>query len=118
MLRVGELIAKGVPAEQIDQEVDAGFRDGQFSSPKKTGIAYMLKGDLEYDQHTQAITRMTTPPHYMIYAPQVTNMDIGVDPTRPQKGFTPIWVYDGYSGGTRVAYIMVLAAKEGPEHAH
>jgi hypothetical protein len=117
MLRVGELIAKDSGAEQIEHEVDAGFREGRFSSPGKSGIAYMLEGDLGFDEKSQTITKALFPPHYMIYAPGVSNADIGVDPRKAQERHAP-WVYAGYSGGTRIAYLMVMAAKEGGVAAH
>ena len=109
MLRVGELLAKSSPAEQIRRDIDAGFSTGRFTSPKKTGIAYMLAGDIPYDPETKRIGKPIFPPHFMLYAPGVTNTDIGTggapglsDPQLPA-------VYSGYSGGTRTAYIIIMA---------
>jgi hypothetical protein len=112
MLRAGELIAKGTSAEEIKRDIDAGFSDGRFSSPKKAGIAYMLKGDLQFDPKTRTISKTLYPPHYMIYAPGVTNEDIGVDVNSPKRNHAHPSVYDGYSGGTHTAYIIVLAAPD------
>src|SRR6185295_7841304 len=47
MLRVGELMSSGKTSDEIKRDIDAGFNDGRFSSPRKTGIAYMLRGDVE-----------------------------------------------------------------------
>lgn len=110
MLRVGELIARSVSAEEIKREIDAGFESGKFSSPQKAGIAYMLRGDLQFDPQTQKITKTLAPPHYMIYAPGLSNADIGMS-ARPQGSeFALPSVFAGYSGGTHTAYIIVHAA--------
>ena len=116
MLRVGELIAQGKTAAEIAQDIDAGFSEGRFSSPRKTGIAYMLRGDVQYDPKTKAIKALF-PPHYMIYAPGVTNKDIGMNPDASRKHPSLPFVYAGYSGGARTAYIIVIAAEDKP-HPH
>jgi len=117
MLRVGELLAQKKTADEIKRDIDAGFSAGRFSSPRKTGIAYMLRGDVQYDPKTQKIARTLFPPHYMIYAPGVTNSDIGMDPEAYKKSPGLPLVYSGYSGGSRTAYIIVIAT-EGPGHPH
>jgi hypothetical protein len=115
MLRVGELIARSVSADEIQRQIDSGFAAGLFSSPQKAGIAYMLRGDVEFDRSTGSITGTRFPPHYMIYAPKVTNADIGMDVADLESEFALPSVYAGYSGGERTAYIIVLAA---PRAAH
>lgn len=117
MLRVGELIARSASAEEIRRDVDSGFATGKFSSPRKTGIAYMLRGDLLFDPQTQRITKTAFPPHYMIYAPGVSSADIGMTAPSGESQFALPTVYAGYSGGTRTAYIIVLAAP-GAGHTH
>jgi hypothetical protein len=112
MLRVGELMAQGKTADEIKRDIDAGFSDGRFSSPRKTGIAYMLRGDLLYDPKTREITKTLFPPHYMIYAPGVTNADIGMNMDAYKRHPSLPLVYAGYSGGARTAYIIVMAAEE------
>src|ERR1700687_5433172 len=47
MLRVGELLAQRKSAAEIKSDIDAGFNDGRFHEPRKTGIAYMLAGDVK-----------------------------------------------------------------------
>lgn len=51
----------------------------------------------------------------MIYAPKVTNADIGMDVKDVESKFALPRVYAGYSGGERTAYVIVLAA---PQAAH
>jgi hypothetical protein len=115
-LRVGELIASGTPAAEIKKDIDTGFESGRFSSPSKAGIAYMLKGDLGYDPATGQITKTLFPPHYMIYAPGVTNADIGIDAAALKSNAGLPRIYAGYSGGPRTAYLIVPAAPGGHGH--
>jgi hypothetical protein len=117
MLRVGELMAQGKTADEIKHDIDAGFSAGRFSSPRKTGIAYMLRGDVQYDPKTKEIIKTLFPPHYMIYAPSVTNADIGMNMDAYKKHPSLPLVYAGYSGGTRTAYIIVMAAED-KGHSH
>lgn len=111
-LRVGELLAQGKTADEIKQDIDAGFSAGRFRSPRKAGIAYMLKGDVQYDPKTKEVSNTSFPPHYMIYAPGVTNADIGMSIDARKKYPSLPLVYSGYSGGTRTAYIIVMASED------
>jgi hypothetical protein len=117
MLRVGELMALGKTAKEIADDIRAGFDAGRFISPRKSGIAYMLRGDLQYDPKTKEISKTSFPPHYMIYAPGITNADIGVNADALKKSPSLPFVYAGYSGGARTAYIIVKAT-EGKGHTH
>src|SRR6185436_1243607 len=103
MLRVGELLAQKKTATEIKSDIDEGFSEGRFQSPAKTGIAYMLAGDVKFDRQTGKLSAVEFPPHYMIYAPAVTNKDIGVtsDGLKQTPGLP--FVYSGYSGGARTA---------------
>lgn len=112
MLRVGQLLSEGRTADEIKQDIDAGFSDGRFSSPRKTGIAYMLRGDVQYDPTIKGISKTLFPPHYMIYAPGVTNADIGMNMDAYKRRPSLPLVYAGYSGGARTAYIIVMATDD------
>lgn len=117
MLRVGELLAQGKTAEQIKFYIDAGFSEGRFISPRKTGVAYMLRGDVQYDPKTMTISKTLFPPHYMIYAPGVSNADIGMNMDAYKRNPSLPLVYSGYSGGSRTAYLIVMASeKKGHTH--
>lgn len=107
MLRVGELIAQEKSAAEITRDIDEGFAHGRFHSPAKSGIAYMLAGDVKFDPKTGQLSSTVFPPHYMIYAPGVTNADIGLSKEAKTPGLP--FVYSGYSGGARTAYIIVMA---------
>ena len=118
MLRVGQLLAEGKTADEIKKDIGAGFEDGRFSSPRKTGIAYMLRGDVHYDPKTKQIDKTSFPPHYMIYAPGVANDDIGISMDALRKHPSLPFVYSGYSGGVRTAYIIVIATGDDKGHSH
>ena len=116
MLRVGELMAQGKSANDIKREIDEGFSQGRFQSPAKTGIAYMLAGDIKFDSATGKLSTVAFPPHYMIYAPGVTNADIGFSRDAQTPGLP--FVYSGYSGNVRTAYIIVPANQSASHPAH
>lgn len=117
VLRVGELIAQGVSAKDIGQDIELGFQTGRFISPRRTGIAYMLSGDVIFDDQTQTVSETVFPPHYMIYAPGVSNEDIGMTDEAFQGNPSLPFIYDGYSGGSRTAYLIVVAS-DGVGHGH
>jgi hypothetical protein len=78
VLRFGELLRKGMPLEQIRNEIAEGFRTGKYISPRRPGVAYMLSGDVRnYNASTGQVESF--PPHVMFYAPNLTNADIGSD---------------------------------------
>lgn len=117
MLRVGELMAMAKTAREIAADIDEGFSGGRFVSPRKAGIAYMLRGDVQYDPATKQIGNTLFPPHYMLYAPGLTNADIGLSTDVRKDNPSLPFVYSGYSGGARTAYIIVVAAEhKGPAH--
>jgi hypothetical protein len=104
----GELLAHGKKPAEISRDIERGFDDGRFISPRKTGIAYMLSGDLRYDKKSKSATTLF-PPHYMIYATDVSNANIGL--TKEVQKQNPLlpFIYTGYSGGSRTAYLIILA---------
>lgn len=110
VLRVGELLAQGASAKDIEEVIEERFKEQQFISPRKTGIAYMLRGDVAFDRKTQRLSDTVFPAHYMIYAPGVSNADIGVTDAAIEENPALPFVYAGYSGGERTAYIIVLAS--------
>ena len=114
MLRVGELLAQRRTADDIKQDIDAGFRSGRFHSPQKAGIAYMLRGDVRYDPDTQTAGATQFPPHYMLYAPGLSEADIGIQSGIKNPDFALPSVYNGYSGQPHTTYIIIPAA---PGHA-
>jgi hypothetical protein len=107
MLRVGKLLAQNKSSADIKRDIDEGFAQGRFHSPAKAGIAYMLAGDVKFDPKTGQLSDTVFAPHYMVYAPGVTNADIGMSKEATTPGLP--FVYAGYSGGSKTAYIIVMA---------
>jgi hypothetical protein len=92
VLRVGELLAKGIPMPAIESEIAEGFRTGRYVAPRRPGVAYMLSdGNLDFDPSTGR-TRLF-PPHVMFYAPNLANEDIGS--TGDGSGGLPFIAYPG-----------------------
>jgi hypothetical protein len=77
----------------------------------------MLKGDVQYDPSTKTISKTSFPPHYMLYAPGISNTDIGMNMDAYRKNPSLPMVYSGYSGGARTAYIIIVAS-DGKTHSH
>ena len=107
ILRVGELLMQGKPMSEIDAEVAEGFRTGKYISPRRTGVAYMLSGDIcNYNPRTGKVESF--PPHIMFYAPNLTNADLGVTPEALEKDPSlPFVAYQGPHG-----FIIVLAGNK------
>lgn len=105
-LEQGRLRARGYTDNQAAKIIDSDYRSGRFKAPSRAGLAYMLSNDLiAYDAKT-ATTRMLYPPHIMIYAPYVTNDDIGVSKAFV-RNFSHVWVE---MPGRPDSYIIVPAA--------
>ena len=118
MLRVGELMSQGKSAAEIKRDIDEGFDSGRFHSPAKAGIAYMLAGDVKFDAKTGQLSDTEFPAHYMLYAPGVSNADIGVSGNALKQTPGLPFVYSGYSGGTKTAYIIVMANESAGHTTH
>jgi hypothetical protein len=113
MLRVGALLAAGRTSEDIRADIDGGFRDGRFRRPRRTGIAYMLAGDVDLAPQSGLVIRTAFPGHYMIYAPGVTNADIGHSPAAANGNPSVPFIFALGAGAENLAYIITA-----PDHAH
>ena len=90
--------AQGLKSDDIDVRVAKGFADGSFRAPRRGGVAYMNSA-ANYVPAGDRVIHYA--PHVMIYAPYVTNKDIGAngkDPNAP-------WVLNE---GSPHAYIIVV----------
>lgn len=95
VLRFGDLLMKGNDVSTIKRDIEQGFREGRFHSPRRPGIAYMLSGEIRnYNARTGTVG--TFPPHVMFYAPNLTNEDIGS--TGDVKDGLPFIAYQGPQG--------------------
>lgn len=95
---VGKLLLAGVPLDEIRRRVAAKFESGEFISPRRPGIAYMLSSEIRnYNPRTGKVG--TFPPHLMFYAPNLTNQDIGASlQARREKPWLPFVGYQGPQG--------------------
>lgn len=104
VLHFGELLMKGVALPKIHAEISDGFRTGRFVSPRRSGVAYMLSGEIRnFDPATGQISSF--PPHVMFYAPNLTNADIGS--TGDGAGGLPFIAYQGPQG-----YMIVISPQQ------
>lgn len=106
MLRVGALLAAGKTADEVNADISAGFRAGTFHRPARTGIAYMIAGDVELAPGSGKVTKTQFPGHYMIYAPGVTNADVGY--TRGKSGAADPSIFSSGAGGAELAYLIAV----------
>lgn len=109
VLFVGERLLRGESLEEIGKEVQARFDSGDFVSPRRPGIAYMLTDEIRnYNPATGQVG--TFPPHIMFYAPDLTNADIGADPgARQEKPWLPFVGYQGPQG-----FMIVVVGEADP----
>jgi hypothetical protein len=107
ILRVGELLMQRKEMSEINAEIAKGFRIGKYISPRRTGVAYMLSGDIRnYNPRTGKVESF--PPHIMFYAPNLTNADLGTTPEALEKDPSlPFVAYQGPHG-----YIIMLAGEK------
>jgi len=93
---VGEQLLAGIPLGEINRKVNAKFASGEFISPRRPGIAYMLSPEIRrLDPATGEVGSF--PPHLMFYGPNLTNGDIGAAPPQARAGRA--WLpFVGYQG--------------------
>ena len=80
-LYAAELRARGMNSEQVFREVTKRFGTAAYPNPARTGIAYMLEPIMRTFGDAAILDPFTmNMPHYMFYAPNVTDADIGGQP--------------------------------------
>jgi hypothetical protein len=109
VLYYGHLLMKEMPVPEILREIADGFKSGKFISPRRAGVAYMLSGDVQV-YNASAGTLGSFPPHVMVYAPNVTNADIGT--TNGALNDDPHLPFVGYQGPH--GYIIVMMPHDMP----
>lgn len=99
VVRFGELLMKGVPVQKIREDIAEGFRTKRFTSPERAGIAFMLSARVVNVINAARRQFGTAPPHYMIYAPHLTNADLGLtDAAYDASPWLPYVAYTGPHG--------------------
>jgi hypothetical protein len=90
-----------LPVPEIRDRIKQRYADGTFRSPRRAGIAFMMSPRI-VNAHTMPDgTKMngTAPPHYMIYAPNVTNEMLKLPPEAYREmPWLPYVAYDGPAG--------------------
>lgn len=75
-LHAAELRAQGMNAKEVHDAVTKKFGTAAYPNPARTGVAYMIAPIMRgWTNAPQPVTMNM--PHYMFYAPNVKNSDIG-----------------------------------------
>jgi hypothetical protein len=74
--------AAGISEAEISEAVEAGYRSGRFSTPRKPGLVYMLS-DHNYVFSPERQEIIHFPGHLMFYAPYATEKEVGSGPGAP-----------------------------------
>jgi hypothetical protein len=94
ILQEGALIAKGEPAPAIRKAIETAFERKELRPPGRTGIAYMLQGDVSaLNPETGAVLARSHPPHLMFYAAGLTGADFGFGPSAIEGLASPPFLY-------------------------
>jgi hypothetical protein len=70
----------GHPISDIRSHLMAGFNDGTYRAPARGGLSYMISPILNLPDGEGGV--WTYPPHFMIYAPHLTNAQQDTQPDR------------------------------------
>ena len=116
ILKIAELRAQGKTREEIQRFVAKAFAKGLFQPAARAGVDYMLSTEnLAPNEKGVAVP---FPPHVMIYAPYLTNADIGVDKTDLGEDGNPKGPVFVASEGTPSA-LLIIPVPVGPAaHRH
>ena len=76
---VAEMQAEGTPVSKLKRIINDRYKTGYYKAPKRAGVSYMLSPVFRtYADPNEGDTVITMNiPHYMFYAPHITNEDIG-----------------------------------------
>ena len=102
-------------ALQVKDTVISRIRRGVYKAPARAGVSYMLAPLMRvYTGKPGDKTVMTmSMPHYMFYAPYVSNADLGLD---PNSGTLPVVINSGNTvlgnGKGPEGYVIMAASTE------
>ena len=87
---VAQMRARGLTPKQIYEETMKKFDNGTYQKPARSGISYMAGPLMRSYPAPDAVEVMTMAvPHYMFYAPNVKNADVGGKPGSPYPFILP-----------------------------
>jgi hypothetical protein len=85
-----QMRALGLPPKQVYEEIMKKFSNGAYQKPARAGISYMTATLMRSYPAPNATEVMTmSAPHYMFYAPNVKDADIGGKPFSPYPFMLP-----------------------------
>jgi hypothetical protein len=110
ILDVAELRAQGMSPTALKSEIEKRYADKTYGIPEGPGLSYMVSpimrtvGPPDMEVHTMAM------PHFMFYAPNVTNEDIGALPDlgNPASLLNP---FIDRQGNDQQSYIIQLVGE-------
>jgi hypothetical protein len=115
VLKVAELRAEGKSSEEIKRFVADSFAKGIYRPYGRPGINYMLSTENLVPNEKGVV--VPYPPHIMIYAPYLTNADIGVGPDLGPDGNFVGPAIVAVEGTPQALIIVPVGAPPGPGHA-
>lgn len=110
IMDAAELRAQGLSAEALKSEIEKRYADKTYGIPSGPGLSYMVSPIMrniappDMKVHTMAM------PHFMFYAPNVANKDIGAKPdlANPASLLNP---FIDRQGNDQQSYIIQLVGK-------
>jgi hypothetical protein len=92
-----EMQAKGTPPGELKKIIQGRYKAGFYKAPERAGVSYMLSPVLRTYVNPEESDRVLTSnyPHFMYYAPDVSNEDIGGG--KP-GGMDPFVILHGHHG--------------------
>jgi hypothetical protein len=103
-LYTAELRAHGMDARQVHEEVTKKFGTAAYPNPTRTGIAYMIAPIMRGYTNAPEPATMNMP-HYMFYAPNLKDADIG------GHGFSQQYPFILSMNSGRDDYIILLVGE-------
>jgi len=96
---------QGVPPAEIRDRIAANFANGTYTAPAQAGTSYMISPVLNLPDGEGGVWNY--PPHFMFYAPGLTNSEQDAEPDR-SGGWLP-WINNE---GPHGMYIVPLGEAE------
>ena len=112
IMDAAELRADGLGGEALKAEIAGRWVDGTYTVPEKTGVSYMVAPVFRTVGPPDMAIRTMAMPHVMIYAPGVTNADIGAKPNLADHVSLKFPFIDRQGNAEQSYVIQMLGAAE------
>ena len=103
--REGELQMQGLEAAAIDAELRRGWESGALPLPSGPAYAYMMSEGQKLGPNLSQFR-----PHFMLYVPNITNADIGGDPSNMDMPF--VGPFEGHPLSTVVIMMPTFVSPD------